>query len=126
MNDDDCEADKTIRRLEALLESPARDQRWEAAAQLTDFATSKPYLVWPIVVRLGSSADEDLRQAVATCILEHVLEHYFVKYFPLLEKEIERGNPNLRDTLKLSWKLGQAETPENAKRWDKLLEDHKP
>jgi hypothetical protein len=63
-----------------------------------------------LVVRFGSSDVLDVRQAIASCALEHILEHHFEMFFPRLEGEIRGGNGNLRDTLKLSWKLGRAET----------------
>jgi hypothetical protein len=54
-------------------------------------------------------------------MLEHLLEQEFDTYFPLLEQEIKGGNGNLKDTLRLCWKLGQAEEPSRAAQWDNLV-----
>lgn len=115
-----CESD-LLRDLERDLSSRDDALRWKAASTLTDFAISDPESVWPLILRYGSSDDEDLRTAVATCILEHLLEHHFEKFFPAIKHELLLGNKNLEDTLKLSWKFGKAENPENAARWESLL-----
>lgn len=108
--------------LEQELISSDPSRRWEAASALTDYAVTSPEKVWPIIVRQVSRDDEDLQEAIATCILEHVLEYHFNRFFELLEEEIAKnGNEKLRETLKLCWKLGQAETPENSVRWDRLV-----
>lgn len=109
-----------IRQLESELVSDVEGTRWKAAVKLGEFVQDFPDDVWPLVLRYGSSNDENLREAVATCILEHLLEEYFDKFFPELEKQIREGNDNLRKTLKLCWKLGQAELPENAAKLDLL------
>jgi hypothetical protein len=111
----------TILKLERDLISDVEPTRWKAAADLGKLVESAPESLWPLVLRHGSSEDEDLRSAVATCILEHLLEYHFDKFFPKLEAEITEGNVNLRDTLAVCSKFGQAELPQNASKWDLLL-----
>ena len=110
-----------FRILERELASRDESRRWAAAAELSEFTKKAPAALWPIILKHGASNDPDLRQAVATCLLEHVLEYHFDRYFPLLEKEIEKGNINLRDTFSSCWKFGQSEKRKNSKRWDRLL-----
>ncbi|MCG7980659.1 MAG: hypothetical protein AB2565_00200 [Candidatus Thiodiazotropha endolucinida] len=100
------------------------DVRWSAAATLTDYAMYLPDHVWPIILKHGSSSDEDLRTAVATCLLEHLLEYHFEAYFSKLEKVILDSNNNLKDTLSLCWKLGKSELPENSARWEPLIQSN--
>jgi hypothetical protein len=107
--------------LERDLASRDEGRRWAAAAELSEFTKKAPEALWPIILKHGASGDADLRQAVATCLLEHVLEYHFAHYFPLLEIEIKKGNANLRDTFSSCWKFGQSEQPENSKKWDRLL-----
>lgn len=111
----------TLREINTGLASISEETRWAAAHAATDFIDKSPMETWHLVVTHGSSADEDTRMAVATCILEHLLEKHFDTFFPLLEQEIDSGNANLGDTLNLCWKLGDAMNTSNAKRWDMLI-----
>jgi hypothetical protein len=51
-----------------------------------------------------------MRIAVATVLLEHLLEHHFDAYFPRLKDLIEAGSVMLADTLARCWAFGQAES----------------
>jgi hypothetical protein len=95
-------------------------ERWSAAADLGEYVFDQPQQVWPLVLRFGSSEIEDARQAFATCVLEHLLEHHFDVFFPLLQSEIEKGNDNLADTFRLCWKLGQSLDPARLQQWEFL------
>ena len=110
-----------IKILERALASSDDKARWAAAAELGEFVYSEPDLLWPIVLKHGSSPDEDLRAAVATCLLEHILEHHFDAFFPKLKIEILKENSNLRNTLELCWKFNL--TKVQVARWEKLLKE---
>ena len=73
-----------------------------------EFIRSHPEAVWEVVCEYGVSEDEDMRDGVATVLLEHLLEHHFDAYFPRLRERIEAGSPLLRDTLRRCWAFGQA------------------
>jgi hypothetical protein len=107
--------------IEAGLRSASEKERWAAAGAAGDLVTSRPRVVWSLVVAHGASPIEDVRAAVATCMLEHLLEEHFDEYFPPLEHEIRSGNFLLGDTLRRCWKMGQSELPENSARWDELV-----
>ena len=100
--------------------------RWEAASHLAEYLDDPPSDVWKLILTHGSSDDEDLRSAIATCVLEHLLEKFFDQYFPLLESEVRNGNRNLMKTLKLCWKFGESERPLNSDRWDQLVRSLEP
>jgi hypothetical protein len=110
-----------ILEIEEGLRSADEKRRWAAAAAAGELVSSHPVAVWSLVVAHGSSSVEDVRAAVATCMLEHLLEEHFDEYFPLLKKEIRAGNLLLGDTLRRSWKFGQAEEPERSARWESVL-----
>src|ERR1700676_4485980 len=73
------------------------DPRWQAMGVIADFIQSEPDAIWPFIVRWGSNDDEDLRTAVATVLLEHLLEHHFNRFFPLVEEAVQ-SNPLLAET----------------------------
>ncbi|MBI2827121.1 MAG: hypothetical protein HYX69_20820 [Planctomycetia bacterium] len=114
---------QAIRRAEALLPGEpvheGRDPRWQAILKIAEHIESEPEPVWQFIVAWGDHPQEDLRDAVACCLLEHLLEHHFSKFFPRIETPaMER--PLFGDMFQRCWKFGQSEEPENAKRFDEL------
>jgi hypothetical protein len=95
------------------------DPRWQAIIAIEAFIHSEPDAIWPFIVRWGSSADEDLRNAVATCLLEDLLQHHFSRFFLRVEETV-RSNAMLADTFSRCWKLGQAKEKGNAERFERL------
>ena len=114
---------QAIQRAEALLPgSPApegEDHRWLAIIGIAEFVETNPEELWTFVNRWGSHSQEDLRDAIATCLLEHLLEWHFDPMFPRVEQAAQ-NSPLFADTFRRCWKLGQAELPENAARFDAL------
>src|SRR5258706_4702032 len=107
--------------IEAGLRSANEKERWAAAKAGGECVVSRPRAVWNLVLAHGVSPVEDVRSAVAACMLEHLLEEHFEDYFPLLEQEVHSGKLLLGDTLRRSWKMGRAELPGNSARWDDLV-----
>jgi hypothetical protein len=95
------------------------DPRWQAIIAIGEFIEQEPEAIWPFVVCWGSHPDEDLREAIATCLLEHLLEHHFELIFPRMETAA-RSNALFGETIAQCWKFGQTKDPERAKRFDKL------
>jgi hypothetical protein len=113
-----------IERAERILPGQAaaegkNDPRWQAILVIEDFIPEEPDAVWSFILRWSSSADEDLRTAVATCLLEHLLGHHFSRFFPQVE-EAARRDALLSDTFLRCWKVGQSKEEDNAKRFDDL------
>lgn len=59
-----------------------RDPRWQAIIRVGKFVESQPEEVWQFTLRWGKHAQADLRSAVATCLLEHLLDAHFDEMFP--------------------------------------------
>lgn len=95
--------------------------RWQATIVVGEFIQTHPAVVWEVVCEHGDSPDEDLRDAIATCLVEHLLEYHFDWVLPKLRKRITAGHRMLANTLRRSWPMGAAEA-----RWsqfDQLLID---
>ena len=58
--------------------------------------------------------------AVATCLLEHLLQHHFDGFIARVEEEA-MGSARFADTVCGCWKFGQAEEPSRAARLDRLI-----
>ena len=119
--------DETIRRAEAVLPGQvapegAEDPRWQAIIAIGEFIENEPDAVWDFVKRWGCHENEDLRMAIATCLIEHLLEFHFDLLFPRVER-MARSNRRFADTLSSCWKFGQAEKNPNVERLDLLLKE---
>src|SRR5260370_1965804 len=63
----------------------AEDPRWQAIIEVAMFAEHEPDAIWPFVLKWGSHEDEDVRAAIPTCLLDHLLQHPFYTIFPRLK-----------------------------------------
>ena len=115
---------RAVARAERILPgTPApdgkRDPRWQAIIRLGEFIETQPEALWPFVERWGKHASADLRTAVATCLLEHLLECHFELLFPRVRRAALQS-PRFADTFAGCWQLGQAKEPKNAARFKRL------
>jgi hypothetical protein len=120
---------EAIANAEAVLPGVAaldgeEDPRWQVIIALADFVDDEPDLLWSFVEQWGQPTDEDLQAAIATCLLEHLLESHFDLLFPRVE-HLVRSNGCFARTAGMCWKFGEAEHPENAARWKELLRELK-
>lgn len=97
------------------------DERWQAIIAVGDFIQSDPEPVWEFIARWGVDNCGDLRMAVATVLLEHLLEHHFDEFFPRVE-ELALSNANFADTVSSCWALGETKRPKNLQRLNALVE----
>jgi hypothetical protein len=95
------------------------DPRWQAMIEVAEFVESDPEPIWEFVCRWGHHKQEDLRDAVACVLLEHLLEFHFKQVFPLVETRAA-NDPLFADMFCRCWKFGQSEKPRNSKRFDEL------
>jgi hypothetical protein len=101
-----------IRKAERILpgkEAPEDelDPRWQAIIDVAEHIHQHPDEVWRFTRKWGAHANADLRMAVATCLLEHLLEHHFDRLFPLVS-EACRQSRRFADTFGMCWELGQS------------------
>jgi hypothetical protein len=97
------------------------DPRWQAVIAVAEFIETDPEPVWSFALRWGCSEDEDLRAAIATCVLEHLLEHHFDRYISKVEEAV-LANGYFADTASTCSKFGESESaaPHSA-RFDRLI-----
>jgi hypothetical protein len=93
----------------SLINDSSNDCRWQAIIVVGEFIEENPEGVWDVICEYGVSDDEDMRAAVATVLLEHLLQYHFWVYFPRLKEKIKGGSSLLADTLSRCWAFGQAE-----------------
>jgi len=92
------------------------DPRWQAILRVEDHIEQHPEEVWRFTRKWGTHANADLRTAVATCLLEHLLAQHFDRVFPWVS-EACRQSSRFADTLGRCWELGQTRTPRNLRRF---------
>src|SRR6476619_5416805 len=71
--------------------------RWQALIVIGEFITTEPETVWEVTREYGISDDEDMRNGVATVLLEHLLEHHFATIFPRV-RELALVDSQFADT----------------------------
>ncbi|HEX7858730.1 MAG TPA: hypothetical protein VF773_00225 [Verrucomicrobiae bacterium] len=111
-----------LAKIDRELASRNERTRWQAAIALGEFAKSRPEKIWPLVLKHGSRRHADARMAIATCVLEHILEHHFDTFFPRVA-QAALSSRWFGDTFNSCWLMGEAKLPNNAKRWRKLQRD---
>jgi hypothetical protein len=108
---------RALARAERLLPSkptyPA-DRRWRAMKDIHDeFIKTHPEEIWQFVLRWGKHPQTDLRDAVACCLLEHLLENHFNLIFPRV-REAAKASRRFADTLRRCYWMGEAAWAPNA------------
>lgn len=63
-----------LRLADATIEDADNDCRWQAMIIVGEFIDERPQEVWRIAEQYGCSPDDDMRAAVATVLLEHLIE----------------------------------------------------
>jgi len=116
--------ERAIARAEAVLPGrPAAegevDGRWQAIIRVGEFIESEPEAVWAFVVRWGKHAQADLRMAVATCLLEHLLDAHFEMMLPRVRKTAMES-VRFAEMLEACWPFGRAETLRNWQRVERV------
>lgn len=86
-----------------------------------NYAEENPQAAWPFVARWGSAPSRDLRIGVACCVLEHILQQDFARYFPKARKIVEEGNRRFALTLLYCRKDGDSAEPRNAAAFDEYV-----
>jgi hypothetical protein len=90
------------------------DPRWQAIIAVGEHIPDNPQEVWGFIRKWGKHPNEDLRTAIATCLLEHLLEYHFEDFFPMV-KETCRQSKRFALTFKRCCQFGQAKLNKNSK-----------
>ena len=115
--------EQAIAQAEAFLPGQAvesgNDPRWQAIIGLSPYIATDPEGILAFCPRWGQSPDADLRAAVATCLLEHLLEHHCESVFSQVELAA-RGDRRFADCLTQCWPFGATAEPANLQRFEQL------
>ena len=120
-------AQSAIDEAEPVLTAPnvseaGMDSHWQAVIRVAEFAESDPDPLWEFARKWGASPDPDLRQAVACCLLVHLLQYHFEYLFPKVEVAV-REDPLFADTFAGCLEFGQTEQAENRARFRALKKE---
>ncbi len=113
---------RILTKIDRALAARGERTRWRAAIALGEFTTFEPESIWPLVLKHGSRRHADARMAIATCVLEHILEHHFDTFFPRVA-DAARSSHWFADTARSCWLMGESELPRNARRWRRLMSE---
>ena len=116
----------SLKRIERDLASSDEDTRWQAAIALCEYCESDrdAKLIWPLIVKWGSHENKDVRMAIATCVLEHILGYHFDTYFEKCAEIVRSGNLMFGFTFSMCGKFDQSRDTANSKRMDALDEEY--
>jgi hypothetical protein len=67
------------------------DPRWQGIIAVGMFLDKEPESIWEFIEHWGVYPDDDLRMAIATVLLEHLLEMHFESFFPRVQ-QLVRAN----------------------------------
>lgn len=96
-----------------------QDPRWQAIIEVSEFIRTDREEVWAFIGKWGCHPDDDLRMALSTCLLEHLLEYHFEDYIARVE-ELALRDHYFADTVSHSSEFGRTELPQNRKRFANL------
>jgi hypothetical protein len=111
---------RILKKIDRELSARSEYTRWQAAIALGEFVYFHPEDIGPLVHKHGSRRHADARMAIATCVLEHILEHHFDAFFPRVA-DAALSSRWFANTTCSCWQMGQAALPENARKWKKLM-----
>ncbi|MBS0211221.1 MAG: hypothetical protein JSS27_19935 [Planctomycetes bacterium] len=97
-----------------------KDPRWHAIIQVGEYIEKNPESVWRFISRWGGSKDDDLRTAIALCLLEHLLQYHFDTYFTKMKVRALEDRL-FADVVMWCRYFGQSELPRNRNRLRRLV-----
>jgi hypothetical protein len=90
-----------------LVGHPNNDIRWQALIVVGEAieARVKNDEIWAMILQ-HCGIDDDMQDALATVLIEHLLEHDFDNALQKLKAEARKGNAALVDALQRAWPVG--------------------
>ena len=107
---------------ESLLLDRSDKCRWQASIVVGDFIDSDPEAVWSVVDRFIRRGETRGSDALSLCVVEHLLEQDFQRYFPRLKALWHDGHDLAKELLEYCWAFGDAK-----RHWhlvEQFLQDH--
>jgi hypothetical protein len=101
------------------------DDRWQAIMRVEDHVELYPELIWKFVLKWGRHPQEDLRDAIAVLLVEHLLEHHFNLIYPRLCEEVGKSK-RFADMVGRCYWLGEGAWAANARKLDRLVGKARP
>jgi hypothetical protein len=98
-----------FRLAEGLVLDRDNNCRWQALIVIGEFLKQDPALVWPVIRIHAVSKDDDMRTAVATVLLEHLLEYHLSRYWHRVRRAALTESPLFADTLSRCAHFGLAQ-----------------
>jgi|GEM_PF-190693 hypothetical protein len=95
------------------------DPRWKAIIEVGNHIESSPEEVWRFARKWGNCPQEDVRDAIACCLLEHLLEYHFALMFSRVEQAVTEDDL-FADTFGRCWKFGQSDAAGNSDEFSRL------
>jgi hypothetical protein len=104
-------AEEAITSAESILPGQAApdgeiDVRWHAIIPVAEFIQTEPERVWAFARKWGAHSDEDLRMAISTCILEHLLDAFISRV-----EEAANADRLFADTVRARAKITPTDSP---------------
>lgn len=95
------------------------DPRWQAIIKVGEYIETNPEEVWIFIRKWATHPNEDLRMAIATCLLEHLLQYHFNEYFPKVRVACQQSR-RFAWTFSMCDQFGQTESPDNFMAFNEL------
>ena len=112
------------RALIASIREEPTDKIWQESIALNENISDSPNEVWQTIVEaLDLTKNGDTIAAIATCLLEHLLEQDFT-WFGSVAERVQRGDDKLLYALSVCSKFGESTKAENSSRWNRMLEEN--
>jgi len=78
-----------------------RDPRWQAIIDVSEFLGSDPESIWTFIEEFHETQDEDLQAALATCLLEHLIEDH--PEYRRRAEDLAAKSPQFDRMLEMCW-----------------------
>ena len=109
------EADEVFDIARHLVSDVDSTCRWQSLIVIGDYIRGSPSKVWDVVCEHSHQADDDMLNALATLLLEHLLEHHFEATYARIEEGVGFDRSAMRSMLKRCWRFGQGD-----EQWERL------